>query len=200
MTVEENSMKGRRTLPFLFPLNRIFEKIILSRILLLAHRVKKGDQKRGRRKTILPIYKNTLLAGFINMPRRSDQRGAKDVKKSSTVPACRLCPHLFVNMPPVWLTFAKFRCILYKDLKKNCHRRIMKNYLYIIPLALFILTLTVPGQTWDGYILGGYGESYSHGYIPGRCDFLVYKLDQAGTKLWRKNYGGSNDEVGGHIQ
>ena len=72
----------------------------------------------------------------------------------------------------------------------------MKNYLFIIPLALFILTLTVSGQTWDGYILGGDGDSYTHG----NRDFLVYKLDAAGAKQWRKNYGSSGYEIGGHIQ
>ena len=72
----------------------------------------------------------------------------------------------------------------------------MKNYHFIIPLALLLLTLTVPSQTWDGYILCGYGDSYTHGDY----DLLVYKLDATGAKQWRKNYGGSEEERDGYIQ
>lgn len=39
-----------------------------------------------------------------------------------------------------------------------------------------------------GYILAGYGTSYSA--EPGSHDFLIYKVDSAGAKEWRKNYGG----------
>ena len=46
-------------------------------------------------------------------------------------------------------------------------------------------------QTADGgYILCGGTESYVHGSSGDDTDFLVYKLDAAGQKRWRKNYGG----------
>jgi len=42
-------------------------------------------------------------------------------------------------------------------------------------------------QTPDGgFILGGGGNSYTHGSF----DFLIYKLDANGKKQWRRNYGG----------
>ena len=42
-------------------------------------------------------------------------------------------------------------------------------------------------QTADGgFILAGTSDTYTHG----DDDLLVYKLDAAGKKLWRKNYGG----------
>jgi len=44
-------------------------------------------------------------------------------------------------------------------------------------------------QTADGgYILAGYTNSYHHGAKDG--DLVVYRLDSAGQKLWRRNYGG----------
>jgi len=46
-------------------------------------------------------------------------------------------------------------------------------------------------QTADGgYIAAGFTMSYIHGNLPWRHDMLVYRLDSAGNKLWRKNYGG----------
>jgi hypothetical protein len=46
-------------------------------------------------------------------------------------------------------------------------------------------------QTSDGgYALCGQTRSYTHG----QTDFLVYRLDPAGAKLWRKNYGGISFE------
>jgi hypothetical protein len=45
-----------------------------------------------------------------------------------------------------------------------------------------------------GYIVAGYTYSYSHG--SGDSDFLVYRLDINGTKIWRKNFGGEyNDQA-----
>jgi len=57
------------------------------------------------------------------------------------------------------------------------------------------------GGSWDwlstaiptsdgGYLLLGETTSYTHGSY----DFLVYKVDGAGAKLWRKNYGGDGSE------
>jgi len=47
-------------------------------------------------------------------------------------------------------------------------------------------------QTADGgYILGGWSRSYSSG----ESDFLVYKLTASGAKEWRKNYGGTGNDV-----
>ena len=48
-------------------------------------------------------------------------------------------------------------------------------------------------QTSDGgYMLIGYSESYTNGMN----DFLVYKVDASGAKLWRKNFGGSASDYG----
>ena len=48
-------------------------------------------------------------------------------------------------------------------------------------------------QTTDGgYIVAGYTYSYTHG--TGDQDFLIYKLDAGGRKLWRKNLGGSGND------
>ena len=44
-----------------------------------------------------------------------------------------------------------------------------------------------------GYIVAGQTRSYIHG-SDGKEDFLVYKLDGAGVKLWRKNYGGDDQD------
>jgi len=52
-------------------------------------------------------------------------------------------------------------------------------------------------QTADGgYIVCGFTESYTNGGY----DFLAYKLDAAGNKQWRKNYGGINDDRGMFIR
>ena len=48
-------------------------------------------------------------------------------------------------------------------------------------------------QTSDGgYIFIGYSESYTNG----ENDFLVYKVDAAGAKQWRKNFGGMESDYG----
>jgi len=45
-------------------------------------------------------------------------------------------------------------------------------------------------QTADGgYVLAGYGDSGEGDY-----DMVVYKVDAAGTKQWRKYYGGENSD------
>jgi len=52
-------------------------------------------------------------------------------------------------------------------------------------------------QTADGgYVLAGTTYSYSHG----GTDILIYKLDAAGNKVWRKNYGGSGIDDGRSVQ
>jgi hypothetical protein len=52
-------------------------------------------------------------------------------------------------------------------------------------------------QTSDGgYAVTGTSRSYTNGQF----DFLVYRLDASGTKLWRKNFGGSNNDEGYIIQ
>ena len=46
-------------------------------------------------------------------------------------------------------------------------------------------------QTPDGgYLLAGITDSYIHGTPGSDNDILVYKIDGAGNKQWRKNYGG----------
>jgi hypothetical protein len=55
-------------------------------------------------------------------------------------------------------------------------------------------------QTADGgFIFAGYSESYVHGGA-GDIDFLVYKVDAAGAKEWRKNYGGAEYDEGLCVQ
>ena len=52
-------------------------------------------------------------------------------------------------------------------------------------------------QTGDGgFILGGFTETYTHG----DNDFLLYKVNAAGTKQWRKNFGGSSWDYGGWVE
>jgi len=46
----------------------------------------------------------------------------------------------------------------------------------------------------EGYFVMGTTYSYHHGSDD--SDLLAYKLDAAGNKLWRKNYGGEHDEYG----
>jgi hypothetical protein len=72
----------------------------------------------------------------------------------------------------------------------------MKSSLLITSFVLFISILTVPVQSQSGYVVAGYGYSYSNG----NNDLLVYRLDASGSKLWRKNYGGQYSEYGGFIQ
>lgn len=47
-----------------------------------------------------------------------------------------------------------------------------------------------------GFIISGMGDSFSNG----EYDLLVFKTDSAGNKIWRKNFGGLNNEEGGYIQ
>ena len=50
-------------------------------------------------------------------------------------------------------------------------------------------------QTSDGgYVLAGYTESYVNGTPGDDRDLIVYKLDASGTKEWRKNYGGEEED------
>ena len=42
----------------------------------------------------------------------------------------------------------------------------------------------------NGYIMVGYGNSYTNG----GNDFLVYKLDSSGAIVWRKNFGGAGED------
>ena len=69
----------------------------------------------------------------------------------------------------------------------------MKQTLLVITTFLFILSLGLLAQqqTADGgTIIAGTTLSYTHG----SADLLVYKLDAAGNKLWRKNYGGGDGD------
>jgi uncharacterized delta-60 repeat protein len=53
-------------------------------------------------------------------------------------------------------------------------------------------------QTADGgYIIAGYGEV---GTTNGGDDFLLYKLDSDGRRVWRKNYGGHYDDRAFSVQ
>jgi hypothetical protein len=50
--------------------------------------------------------------------------------------------------------------------------------------------------TADGYILGGYTESYGAGIR----DVYLLKVNSSGTLLWQKTYGGSNEDHGQCVQ
>jgi uncharacterized protein (DUF2147 family) len=50
--------------------------------------------------------------------------------------------------------------------------------------------ISVQQTTDGGYIVAGFGDSFTHGGM----DFLVYKLDGSGNKQWRRNYGGADSE------
>ena len=51
------------------------------------------------------------------------------------------------------------------------------------------------GQTMDGgYVVVGNTKTYVHGTVGDDKDFLVYKLDSAGKKEWRRNLGGANSD------
>ena len=44
-------------------------------------------------------------------------------------------------------------------------------------------------ETSDGgYVVAGYSDSFTHG----GHDFMIYKLDSNGNKVWSRNYGGAN--------
>jgi len=45
-----------------------------------------------------------------------------------------------------------------------------------------------------GFFVAGETKSYVHGPLESDRDLLLYKLDAAGNKLWRKNFGGSADD------
>jgi len=52
-------------------------------------------------------------------------------------------------------------------------------------------------QTSDGgYIVSGYGGSYSYGSY----DFYIYKLNSSGIKVWFKHYGGTGTDSAHSIQ
>jgi len=53
---------------------------------------------------------------------------------------------------------------------------------------------TVYPTPGGGYVVGGQTQSYGHGTDD--VDFLVYKLDAAGVKQWRKHYGGEQGDGG----
>jgi hypothetical protein len=56
--------------------------------------------------------------------------------------------------------------------------------------SCYDLILTAGG----GFVAFGFGDSYS--YDGTDDDFLAYRLDSAGAKLWRKNYGGAEHDLG----
>jgi hypothetical protein len=62
-----------------------------------------------------------------------------------------------------------------------------KNYGGLSVDLLECLDITSDG----GFILAGYSYSYTNGL----SDMLVYKIDAAGRKQWRKNYGGTSVEI-----
>ena len=43
----------------------------------------------------------------------------------------------------------------------------------------------------DGYVIVGVTETDTHG----REDVYIFKIDEKGKVLWRKNYGGRNSDV-----
>ena len=56
-------------------------------------------------------------------------------------------------------------------------------------IGIDYLSTAIPTSD-NGYLLFGETSSYTHG----DRDFLVYKVDGAGQKQWRRNYGGGNSE------
>jgi hypothetical protein len=74
----------------------------------------------------------------------------------------------------------------------------MKHTFPFICIIIFIFAATLPGQTWDGYVISGISSTYNH--TDPYYDFLVYKLDLNGNKQWRKNYGQAISEHGGYIR
>jgi hypothetical protein len=57
-------------------------------------------------------------------------------------------------------------------------------------LCLAAVWLGAQQQTGDGgYVIAGTTESYTHGTAD--FDLLLYKVNGAGIKQWRKNYGGA---------
>jgi len=90
--------------------------------------------------------------------------------------------------------------LLYK-LDAAGHKQWRKNFGGGYPDYGVALAQTVDG----GYIFSGQTHSYVHGdnsgwpFMPTDSDFLVYKLDAAGNKQWRKNYGGMLPEYEGRI-
>ncbi len=47
-------------------------------------------------------------------------------------------------------------------------------------------------ETSDGYIIGGYTESYGNG----DADFWIIKVDENGNEIWNKTYGGNRTDFG----
>jgi hypothetical protein len=70
-----------------------------------------------------------------------------------------------------------------------------KNYggVGIEPLLFPYQDVRLAQTSEGGYALAGSTSSYYHG-TSGDTDFLVYKLDGAGKKQWRRNFGGIYNE------
>ena len=47
-----------------------------------------------------------------------------------------------------------------------------------------------------GYVVAGWSESFTHG----SNDFMIYKLDANGHKVWSRNYGGAGNDGATSIQ
>jgi hypothetical protein len=79
-----------------------------------------------------------------------------------------------------------------------------KRKTFVLILVFFFLAVTADAdivgyddwgysvvQTQDGgYAFAGISDAFTHG----GQDILVYRLDSNGNKVWRKNYGGEEDE------
>jgi hypothetical protein len=69
-------------------------------------------------------------------------------------------------------------------------------FLLCIAVALFCMGASVQQTADGGYVVIGSSQTYTNG----ASDFLVYKLNGAGVKDWRRNYGGSDGEDGEFIR
>lgn len=125
--------------------------------------------------------------------------GGENWEKFSTVIQTSDGGHLLLGESATY-THGQWDFIVYK-IDASGRKQWRKNYGGIAPDATQIVIKENHSgqvvQTRDGgYIFCGASESYTSG----GTDFIVYKVDASGAKLWRKNYGGLFDDEATSIQ